>query len=130
VLLVSLLLLLGMLEMTLVIVRYTVMVEVAKRIAREAIVHGNLASDGEQWGPAAIVTHAASGSPVALATRNVLTTLDPSEVAIAVTWLDGDNQPDQRVKVSVSYTHQPIISIAHLWSSIELQGSSTMRIAH
>ena len=44
--------------------------------------------------------------------------------------MHGDNQPDQRVQVTVSYIHVPIVPIPGWYSELNLQAVSTMRIAH
>lgn len=128
---VCLLLLLGMLELSVALVRHTVMSEAARRIARAAMIHGGSASSAQgHWGPASIAIDAADNHPVATAVRDVLMTLDPSQVQIAIQWLDGGNQPDQRVRVAVTYRHVPIVPIPGWYDHLDLQGISTMRIAH
>jgi Flp pilus assembly protein TadG len=128
---ICLLLLLGMLELSIALVRHTVMSEAARRVARAAIVHGSKAtSSSGRWGPAPLQTSADSSEPSAAAVRDVLMTLDPADVSIAVNWPDGGNQPDQRVQVTVRYTHHPMISFPGLYGQLDLIGVSTMRIAH
>jgi hypothetical protein len=131
VLAVCLFLLLGMLELSLALVRYTAMSEAARRIARAAIVHGSRSNAAQGiWGPAAIDTNAGSSHPAAAATRDVLMTLIPAEVAIRITWPDGGNRPDQRVHVAVSYIHEPMLFIPGWYSQLNMQADSTMHIAH
>jgi Flp pilus assembly protein TadG len=127
----TLLLLLGMLELSIVLVRHTVMSEAARRIARAAMIHGASATATQShWGPASVTINAASSHPAATAVRDVLMTLDPAQVQIAVQWPDGGNNPDQRVRVAVTFTHQPIVPVPGWYNHLDLQGSSTMRIAH
>src|SRR5687767_15026058 len=106
VLAVCLVLLFGMLDLSLLVMRNTLMSAAARRVARAAMVHGGSASASQgQWGPASLTTHGASDDPAALAIRDMLLTLDPNEVSINLVWLDGGNKPDQRVQVIVRYTH-------------------------
>lgn len=125
------LLLLGMLELSLALVRHTAMCEAARRVARAAIVHGAMASPSQGcWGPEPLSTTAADSHPAAVAAREALMTLNPAEVLIAIEWPDADNQPDSRVRVAVHCTHQPIVPIPAWYSQLDLRGVSTMRIAH
>src|SRR6185369_11985421 len=87
VLAICLLLLLGMLELSIALVRHTMMSEAARRVARAAIIHGDktTATQGK-WGPATLNTNAGSSDPAAVAVRDVLMTLNPADVAIAIRW--------------------------------------------
>ena len=128
---VCLLLLLGMLELSIALVRHTVMSETARRVARAAIIHGAMSEAAQgQWGPAPLSLSAADSHLAAEAAQPVLMTLNPADVQISLSWPDGDNQPDDRVRVAVSYTHQPIVPIPGWYSQLSLTGVSTMRIAH
>jgi hypothetical protein len=123
-------LLLGMLELSVVLVRNTVAADVSRRVARAAIVHGESANATlGSWGPASMELTADSGHPVALAARPALMVLNPSDVHISVVWPDGGNLVGQRVLVTVSILHHPIVS-ALGYGSFTLQGMSIMRIAH
>lgn len=123
------LLLFGMLELGVALVRHTVICEAARRVGRAAIVHGAQAKEGS-WGPATVNTNAASNHPVAAIARSVLMTLDPVNVQITVVWPDGSHDPDDRVQVTVTTTHIPIIPTPGSYSELELRAESMMRIAH
>jgi Flp pilus assembly protein TadG len=128
---VCVLFLLGLLELSLALVRHTVMAEAARRVARAAMIHGaGAAAVQGHWGPAAVSIYASDNHPAAAAVRDVLMTLDPSQVQISIQWPDGDNQYDQRVQVGVTYRHQALLPIPGWYDHLDLQGSSTMRIAH
>lgn len=128
---VCLLMLLGMLELSIALVRHTVMAEAARRVARAAMVHGAQAMAAQgRWGPAALDLDAGADHPAAACARDVLMTLDPSQVQIAMRWLDGGNQPDDRIEVVVSFVHQPLVPFPGLYSQLPLEGRSRMRIAH
>jgi Flp pilus assembly protein TadG len=128
---VCLLLLLGMLELSVALVRHTVMSEAARRVARAAMIHGANATVAQgQWGPSSLSINAGDSHAAATAVRDVLMTLDPAQVQIAIQWPDGGNLPDQRVSVAVTYLHQPIVPIPGWYDHLDLQGHSTMRIAH
>jgi hypothetical protein len=107
------------------------MAEAARRVARSAIVHGakSTASQG-QWGPAELELDAAEDHPAAACVRDVLMTLNPSQVHIRLRWLDGGNEPDDRVEVTVTFVHHPVVTFTGLYDQLDLSGQSTMRIAH
>jgi hypothetical protein len=125
-----LVLLLGMLELSLALVRYSVVAEVARRVARAAIVHGERASaTQDSWGPAALDLRADSTHPAALAAQPAFMALDPSDVQISIIWPDGDNRVDRRVKVTARVTHRSIIAMIG-YGPLTLESTSVLRIAH
>jgi Flp pilus assembly protein TadG len=124
-------LLLGMLEMSLALVRHTAMVETSRSVAREAIVHGSLAAPLlEEWGPETLTISAADDHPAARAARKTLVTINPAEVQLEISWPDGDNQPNQRVRVAANYRHRPVVAIRGWYDELPLEGISTMFVAH
>jgi Flp pilus assembly protein TadG len=126
-----LLLLLGMMELSIAVVRYGMLADAARRVARTAITRGSMAPNSlGTWGPATTETTADKSDPIAAAVRPTLATMDPKDVRIRVHWPDGGNQPDQRVHVTIAYTHYPLVPIPAWYTQIELQGDSTMRVAH
>ena len=128
---VCLLLLLGMLEISIALTRHTVMAEAARRVARAAIVHGDHATAAQgQWGPTTLEIDAAEDHPAAAAVRDFLMTLEPSQVQINVQWPDGGNEPEDRVAVTVSYVHEPVVTFPGFYDHLNLSGRSVMRIAH
>lgn len=130
VLAVCLLLLLGMLELSLALIRHTVVCEAARRVARTAVVHGSRCGTSGPWGPTAVSITAADSHPAAAAAEPVLMTLDPADVQIDLSWPDGINRCDGRVRVTVHYTHHPIVPIPGWYDELDLRAESTMRIAH
>ena len=54
----------------------------------------------------------------------------PQDVAIQVTWLDGGNVAGNRVRVQLSYNHQPFSLIAGSWGTLRLQATCTMPVVH
>ena len=67
---------------------------------------------------------------IANAIRPFLAGLDPSRVTIAADWLDGDNDVENRVRVTVSTTWQPLMLFIFGSNPFTLSASSTMPIAH
>jgi hypothetical protein len=131
VLAVCVLLLFGMLELSLALVRHSVLSEVARRVARAAIVHGDRSEPMQDtWGPASLSVSAADDHPAAAAARLVLMTIDPADVELELSWPDEGNQAGQHVRVAARFTHRPIVPVPGWYDELNLHAVSTMQIAH
>lgn len=125
------LLLLGMLELSLALVRSEVMAEAARRAARAAIVRGENAPNAlGTWGPAELEVLGGDDHPVADAIAPILMTIDPDLVTIRIEWPDGGNAVDDRVEATVTCQHQSVVPLISNYVSIPLRGKSVMRVAH
>ncbi|WP_425613994.1 TadE/TadG family type IV pilus assembly protein [Anatilimnocola sp. NA78] len=124
------LLLIGMLELSILLLNHTAMAEGARRVARTAIVRGDRCNTAVEWGPGEITIAGNSDHPAAETLREMLFTLNPAQVQLQVRWLDNDNQAGDRVQVIVQHTHQPIVPAWGWNTGLVLRGSSTMQIAH
>lgn len=121
----------GMLDVGLAVLRNNTLSEAARKVAREAIVHGELASpERTVWGPQAYSATADDTSEMAQVLRSVLVAMKPADVSLHIEWLDGGNAVDQRVRVTVSYEHKPMIPFILGGASLDLSAASTMRIVH
>lgn len=128
---VALVIVFGILDLGLAVLHYNTLSEGARRVARAAIVHGSEAEpETSAWGPAAYVGTAGDGSEIAAAIQPALIAIDPARVQIQVEWLDGDNQSDDRLRVTVTTTYRPILPLVVGRDSIELSAVSVMRIQH
>ena len=132
VLLTFLILVFGMLDLGIGVFKYHLLAQAARQGARQAIVHGSLATKLGSWGPAAYSGNAADGTAIANYIKPMLA--DPSNVAITATWIDGGNAPvpppGNRVTVTVSAPYKPIMLFIFGNQSYTLRASSTMYIAH
>jgi Flp pilus assembly protein TadG len=127
---VFLVLILGMIDLGLGLFRFIILTEAARQGARQAIVHGSNASSAQgTWGPTTYSQPATDTGAIAQAIKPYLTGLDPSQVTITVTWLDGGTSEGNRVQVTVAYTYQPMTTFA-ISGTLPLSSSSTMPIAH
>jgi Flp pilus assembly protein TadG len=128
---VFLIVLFGMLDVGLAVLQQNSLSEGVRRLARAAIVHGSLARNtSTAWGPASLSGLASDGSEPAATIQPVLIAMDSSQVAFTLEWLDGENQPDQRVRATLTYQHVPMVPLILGTTPINLSASSTMRIAH
>ena len=130
VILVFLTIIFGMIELAIVVFQYHVVSQGSRQIARLAIVRGELAPpELTAWGPTTKTVTANSADEVALAGKGYLTGLDLSATTIQLEWLDSSIALEKRVQVTVTTTHQAILSFP-LSGSWTLTGRSTMPIAH
>jgi Flp pilus assembly protein TadG len=131
VLMVFLMLVLGMLDLGIGVLRYHVLAQAARMGARQAIVHGSLADRLGPWGPASYSGTGASADPIAQAVSPILVAVDPSEVSIQADWIDGGNEFSQdHVRVTVSAPYRPLMTFIFGNPEFTLQATSTMAIAH
>jgi hypothetical protein len=127
----ALFVLFALLDLGLATVRYNVLAEGARRVARAAIIHGSLApSVVGTWGPDEFSGSAADDSPVTAPIADMLPTMARDAVAVRVTWLDGDNGPRDRVQVELAYDHQSLIPFMASWGDVDLRAATTMRIVN
>ena len=125
-----------MIDLGLGVMRRNAAAEVARQLARQAIVHGKLAAS--PWSPATgaypgqspySVPVTSSTDAIAQVVNANLATLDPSALTVTVAWPDGDNDmtSDNRVQVTVSCTYRPVTTVI---ASFTITATSTMTIAH
>lgn len=127
---VLLVLVLGMLELGIGVLQHNELSEGARHVARHAIVRGHRSISATPWGPSAYAGTAADGTEAAETLRGTLVAVNPGDVHLQITWPDGDNEPDSRVRVEINYQHKPIIAYLVGNYTIDLSAVSTMRILH
>jgi Flp pilus assembly protein TadG len=126
-----LVLVLGTLDYGLAVLRYNALSEAARRLARAAIIHGEMAApETTCWGPTSYVGNAADGSEFATTVQPALVAMSAEQVNIQLEWPDGGNRLDQRVQVTVSYEHHSAIPSIFGSSTLQLRAASLMRIVH
>lgn len=128
---VFLMLVLGTLDLGLATYRYNTISQAARQGARQAIVHGSLASPAMQaWGPSTHTGTAGDGSVYAQAVSPMLVGFVLDDVAIRVEWPDGGNALQQRVRYTVTTEYRPILTSLFSSNSYTQSAASTMPIAH
>ena len=131
VLLVILTLTVGMFDLGMGVFRNNILSQAARQGSRIVIVHGHLAPPQlSEWGPTTYTGLGDSADPIPTAMRPYLAGLDPSQVNIQVEWLDGHNELEGRVRVTVSTTYQPFLAFIFGNNTYNLAASSTQQIAH
>src|SRR5579862_2871774 len=92
---VFLLILFGMLDLGLLLLDYNTLCEATRRLARTAIVHGQMAAPAQTvWGPTAVSGTASDGTDFAAALSRELATFNLSNVNYTIQWPAGTNRPD------------------------------------
>jgi len=135
VLMVFLILVFGMLDLGIAVLRYHQLSQAARQGAREAIVHGKLANVPPSlvpWGPGPYSGRVSdAGHPLVAAIEPSLVGFDLSQVWVDVQWIGG-NDPRQghRARVTVSAPYQPIMLFIFRTDPFTLSATSTMAIAH
>ena len=124
-------LLLGMLDLGLGVMRHNTLSHAARQGARQAVVHGSLSSSpwgSSAYGPVTADTNAAIPNAI----RPHLTGMPPAEVNVSATWPDGGNAQEHqhRVQVTVNYAYTPMLTYIFGNFSVTLSATSTMYIAH
>tara|TARA_R110002049_G_scaffold2750_1_gene21314 strand:+ start:9982 stop:10458 length:477 start_codon:yes stop_codon:yes gene_type:complete len=123
--------LLSMLDLGLAAVRFNALAEAARRVCRQAIIHGQDAGEiTSAWGPEAYEATAATASPMVAPAATAIPTMAPDEVSIRIAWPDGDNAPRDRVETQLQYTHEPLLSGLMPWGPFQLDASCTMSIVN
>ncbi|HET6323645.1 MAG TPA: TadE/TadG family type IV pilus assembly protein [Planctomycetaceae bacterium] len=128
---VFLLILLGMLDLGLLLLEYNTLCEATRRLARAAIVHGQMAAPAQTvWGPAAVSGTAADGTEYSTTLDKELATFNLSNVNYSIQWPAGTNRPDDPVQVTVTYQYPPIIPFLLGSQTIPIQAVSNMSVQH
>jgi Flp pilus assembly protein TadG len=128
---VFLLILLGMLDLGLLLLEYNTLCEATRRLARAAIVHGQMAAPAQTvWGPAAVSGTAADGTEYSTTLDKELATFNLSNVNYSIQWPAGTNRPDDPVQVTVTYQYPPIIPFLLGSQTVPIQAVSNMSVQH
>jgi len=126
---VFLMLVLGMIEMGVCVSQSNLVAAAAREGTRQAMVHGEYSSS--PWGPAALgPIDGNAADPLAQAVMAMLVGVDPATVTIQAVWLDGDNEVDHRVQVTVTIQHAMVLAALLGFDSLTLTSNSTMQITH
>jgi hypothetical protein len=134
-------LILGMMDLGFAVLRYHMFSNAARHVARQAIVHGELAEELGAWGPETLEGTAGSDagpdaqdpwSQICRATRSMLVGINPNDVQVRVAWIDGGNDPEigHRVQVTLTSVYPTWATRALGVQPLTISATSTMDIAH
>ncbi len=113
-------LLVGMVDLAIAVYASNTTAEAARVGTRYAIAHG--AKSKTPLGPAA------NNATVENKVRSSAPGMVASNVTVTSTWLDGNNNPGSRVKVTVNYNYRFAVAWIFGASTRSLRGESTMTI--
>ncbi len=121
----------GVLQLGISTLHSNVVSDAARRLAREACVHGTMAEPiRPMWGPVTVTGTAADGSSYASTIASVLPTISPGDVSYELIWLDGNSEPDSRVQARVVLSESPVIPFLDWLVPSEFSATSTRQITH
>lgn len=121
----------AMLDFGIAAVRSNALSDAARRVGRDAIIHGNMSHPSiGTWGPNSISMTADSDLPATQSIKQTLPTMPIEDVEVNLSWPDGKNRPHDRVHVHLRYTHESIVPGVLPWGPWELNTSTTMSIVN
>ncbi len=121
--------LLAFLDISLAVIEQHSLTDGARQVARAAAVHGSRAQYGTDWGPVTYVGTAADWTDIAETLDSSLIAVEPLQTSLLVEWPDDDNQPGDRVRVTVEYRHESIFPFTY-GTGLDLRAVSVMHVAH
>jgi Flp pilus assembly protein TadG len=128
---VFLLILFAMLDLGLLVLNYNTLCEAARRLARQAIVHGQMAAPVQTvWGPDQVTGTGSDRTDYAAALSPELVTFELGNVNYSIEWPAGTNRPDDPVQVTVTYAYQPIIPFVLGGSAVPIRAVTNMSVEH
>jgi len=124
----SVLLVVGIVEMIALMYTYTVLADAAKEGVRYAIVHGCDLSSATCSGTCTPACTDTTGSKVgAYAQKYRGASLhDPTTIPVTVTYPDGTSAPTKRVRVTISYPYAPFFGLG--WPTVTVNAAAEGRI--
>ncbi|TWT31319.1 hypothetical protein KOR34_46950 [Posidoniimonas corsicana] len=121
----------ALLDLGVAAVRDNTLSKAGRQVAREAVMSSRFAPAGvPSWGPATYSGVLDDGQIAPLVAGTPLPLLSADEVAVTVEWIDGDNAPGDRVRVTLAYDHAPLLGSLLPWGQTALRSETTMCITH
>jgi hypothetical protein len=123
----------GMIDLGMGVFRQQRISEIARQLARKAIVQGVNALptlNGGPWGPTTYTGTASASDSIASSIQPYVGGLDPSKVSLKVVWPDNNNNVESRIQVTVTTTWKPMFTYIFGGATWTLSAESTMPIAH
>ena len=111
--------------------RSNLVTHLARQAVRMAMVRG--ADAGPElpvWGPEAITVKLTDDNDVATTIKEAAGGILTSGFEILLEWPDGNNEPESRIRATVTSTHESILAGFIGRGKIPVRSVSTMRIAH
>jgi Flp pilus assembly protein TadG len=117
----------GMLDLGLGVMRFNMISHAAREGVRQAMVKGGYSFTPWSRGT---WTASAAGNPAVDAISPQLVGCDLSKTTITVEWVDGSNAVEQRVRVTINTSYQPLMTYLFGAGPLQLQAAATSRFAH
>lgn len=125
-------LMLGAVDLGYGVFRQHVLTHATRKLARQAIVRGELSDRLGSWGAKTVTTKAHRQNDIAATAATSLVGWNLEEVQIKVEWIDGgsDIRYGHRVRVEMLAPYRPMMTFIFGNPEFDLSASSTMAIAH
>ncbi|TWT29139.1 TadE-like protein [Thalassoglobus neptunius] len=121
--------LIAAIDFSLIVLNNNSLAEAARRLSRTASVRGeNSEPEFSMWGPDTFNENASEEMEICEIVREAAVCISPEKINVQVEWPDGSCRVNDRVCVSLQYSHQPFLSFTG--KSFLLQVSSDVRIRH
>jgi Flp pilus assembly protein TadG len=117
----------GMIDLGLGVMRFNMISHAAREGARQAMVNGQYSL--YPW-PPGTWNASTPGQRVVDAISPQLVGCDLTQTTINVAWVDGTNEIQQRVRVTIDTTYQPLMTYLFGAGPLHLEAASTTRFAH
>ncbi|MEW4487978.1 TadE family protein [Thalassoglobus sp. JC818] len=126
---VLLFILISAIDFSLIVLNNNSLAEAARRLSRTASVRGeNAEPEFSMWGPNTFNENASEQTEICEIVREAAVCIPPEKINVQVEWPDGSCRINDRVSVSLRYSHQPFLSFTG--KTFLLQASSDVRIRH
>ena len=117
----------GMIDLGLGVMQFNMISHAAREGVRQAMVNGQYSL--KPW-PAGTWAASNSGQPAVAAISPQLIGCDLARTNISVSWVDGSNAIDKRVRVAIDTRYQPFMTSLFGTGELRLEAVSTSRFAH
>jgi hypothetical protein len=121
----------GIFDASSLTMRHNLLSHLARQGARLAIVRGEYSEpELATWGPATMQGSLSDDSDFARLIRGSLAGMHPQDFTYKLEWIDGGNEIEQRVRVTISVAYLPMFRMGFGQAPIRMAATSVMPISH
>lgn len=121
----------GIFDASSLTMRHNLLSHLARQGARLAIVRGEYSEpELATWGPATMQGSLSDDSDFARLIRGSLAGMHSEDFTYKLEWIDGGNEIEQRVRVTISVAYLPMFRMGFGQAPIRMSATSVMPISH
>lgn len=121
----------GIFDASSLTMRHNLLSHLARQGARMAIVRGEYSEpELTTWGPATLQGKLSDDSEFARSIRGGLGGMNPDDFSYKLEWIDGGNEVEQRVRVTIEVTYRAMFRMGFGQTPIRMSANSVMPISH